>query len=211
VAGELKKGRGISLRLRVTTVAKVPFRKAYHSYQSELLEQDQSSSVSKTSKRLGKIISVGFLLAIVIGGVYAGYVAMQTFNFTSASSPIANKAYTISFLANVGTPTLIGCGVPPATPCFTVTSATGVNVNVTASSSVPSGSGVTLNLIQILPLTQTCSSTMPVVLTGLIIVPLPGNGTAKITLVGGTDYQYCIYYTSSATVSSGAFSVTFQG
>jgi hypothetical protein len=180
-------------------------------YQSDLRDFTGHSTVSKNSKRIGKIILVGFIVAVVVGGVYAGYVATQTFNFGSASSPIANKSYSINFLANVNTPTLIGCGVPAGTPCFTDTSATGVNVNVTASSSVPSGSGVTLNLIQILALTGTCSSTMPTVLTGLIIVPLPGNPPATITLVGGTGYQYCIYYTSSPTVTNGAFSVTFQG
>ncbi len=175
-----------------------------------LVSPDQNEKVSGPSptRGLGKLVrylAVLLLLGVLVGVVYAGFVATHTFTYPSTVAPIINKSYGIGFLANIGpAASLATCG---STPCFSVTGSSLVNVSV--SSTLSGGSGVTLTLIQIIPLTQTCTATQPTITSGLLLVPLPGFPAVSITLSGGTDYNYCIYYTSSPSITAGIFSVNY--
>ncbi len=145
-----------------------------------------------------------FLVSVLFGAVYAGFVATHTFTFPSTTAAIVNKSYAVGFVANELTPVLTTCGSPT---CFSVTSTTAVTV--TASSSMSGGSGVTLTLIYVVPLTSSCSLTPPSVTTGLTVIPLPNQAPASITLSGTTDYAYCIYYTSGSSITAGILSINY--
>ena len=157
-------------------------------------------------RRIIRYVPLLFLVSILVGAVYAGFVATHTFTFPSTNAAIVNKSYAVGFVANEGTPVLTTCG---ATPCFSVTSTT--PVTVTASSTLTGGSGVTLTLIYVIPLTTSCSATQPTSTSGLTVIPLPGQTPASVTLSASTDYAYCIYYTSAATITAGTLSVNYSG
>ncbi len=170
----------------------------------------QGSSGSASTRPTGKYLrylSAAVILAVLVGAVYAGFVATHTFTYPSTTASIVNRSYAIGFLANEGTPVLTSCGV---SPCFHVDGTANTTVVVSASSAISGGSGVTLTMIQVIPLTQSCSATQPTVTTGLTLIPLPGQAPAAINLKGQTDYNYCIYYTSSASIVTGTFSVNYS-
>ena len=166
---------------------------------------DQASSASRPGwRRYLRYAPLLFLVSVLIGAAYAGFVATHTFTFPSTTAAIVNKSYAVGFVANELTPVLTTCG---AATCFSVTSPS--PVTVTASSTLTGGSGVTLTQIDVVPLTTSCSPTQPASTTGLVI-PLPGQSPSAITLSASTDYAYCIYYTSAATITAGILSINYS-
>ena len=145
-----------------------------------------------------------FLVSVLVGAAYAGFVATHTFTFPSTTAAIVNKSYAVGFVANEMTPVLTTCG---SSTCFSVTSTS--PVTVVASSTLTGGSGVTLTQIDVVPLTTSCSPTQPASTTGLVI-PLPGQSPSTITLSASTDYAYCIYYTSAPTITAGILSINYS-
>jgi len=168
------------------------------------VDKGHASNQSKVRK-FAKYVPLLFLVSVLVGAVYAGFVATHTFTFPSTTAAIVNKSYAVGFVANELTPVLTTCGAPT---CFSVTSSSAVTV--TASSSMTGGSGVTLTLIYVTPLTSSCSQTQPSNTTGLTIIPLPTQGPASITLSGSTDYAYCIYYTSTSSITAGILSINYS-
>ncbi len=167
---------------------------------------DQASSAPEPGwRRYLRYAPLLFLVSVLIGAVYAGFVATHTFTFPSTNAAIVNKSYAVGFVANELTPVLTTCG---AATCFSVTS-TG-SVTVTASSTLTGGSGVTLTQIDVVPLTSSCSPAQPTSTIGLVVIPLPGQSPSTITLSGSTDYAYCIYYTSAPTISAGILSINYS-
>ena len=167
---------------------------------------DQASSASQPGwRKYLRYAPLLFLVSVLIGAVYAGFVATHTFTFPSTNAAIINKSYAIGFTANEQTPVLTTCGSPT---CFSVTST--VAVTVTASSSMSGGQGVTLTLIHVVPLTTTCTQTQPSNTAGLVVIPLPGQTPAAITLSASTDYAYCIYYTSASSIQAGILSINYS-
>ncbi len=177
-----------------------------HRSTSSTRAKSQEAGGSSGLRRFVRFLPLLFLVSILVATVYAGFVATHTFTFPGTTAAIVNKSYTIGFNANEVTPALATCG---ASPCFTVTSTT--PVTVTASSTMSGGTGVTLGLIYVTPLTTPCSVTQPSSTAGLIVIPLPSAAPASVTLSATTDYAYCIYYTSSASITAGTLSINYSG
>ena len=156
--------------------------------------------------RLVRFIPITLLLGVLIGAVYAGFVATHTFNYPGTSAPITSKSCAVTFLANVASLTLATCGSTGAD--FNV--AGSGSVIATATTALQSGSGVTLTSIQAAPLSVPCAAIPPTTGTGVVTIPLPG-ASASVTFNGGTDYDYCIYYTSGVSITAGSFAVTYSG
>jgi hypothetical protein len=170
------------------------------------LSLDQASSASRPGwRRYVRYAPLLFLVSVLIGAAYAGFVATHTFTFPSTTAAIVNKSYAVGFVANELTPVLTTCGSPT---CFSVTSTS--PVTVTASSTMTGGSGVSLTLIYVVPLTTSCSPTQPANTTGLIVIPLPSQSPSAITLSASTDYAYCIYYTSASSITAGILSINYS-
>ncbi len=158
-------------------------------------------------KRLFRFVPILVLFGILVGAVYAGFVATHTFTYPSTVANIVNKPFAIAFLANELNTTLVTCG---SSPCFYVQGTPGTNLSVIASSAI-TGSGVTLKLIQIIPVAATCSATQPALNTpGLIRVPLPTESPVTITLSEENGYNYCIYYTSAPSIITGTLFVNYS-
>src|SRR5215831_15207413 len=168
-------------------------------------KRTESSDKPTGLRRLVRFIPLLLLVSVLVVAVYGGFVATHTFTFPSTNAAIVNKSYAIGFVANELTPVLTTCG---AATCFSVTSTT--SVTVTASSTLSGGTGVTLQLIYVIPLTSSCSPSMPASTAGLTVIPLPTQAPASVILSGSTDYQYCIYYTSAASITAGILSINYS-
>ena len=167
---------------------------------------NQTSSASQPGRRRYlRYAPLLFLVSVLVGAAYAGFVATHTFTFPSTTAAIVNKSYAVGFVANEMTPVLTTCG---SSTCFSVTSTT--PVTVIASSTLTGGSGVTLTQIDVVPLTTSCSPTQPTSSTGLVVIPLPGQSPSTIILSASTDYAYCIYYTSASSITAGILSINYS-
>ncbi len=166
---------------------------------------DKASSEPQNWRRYLRYAPLLFLVSVLIGAVYAGFVATHTFTYPGTSAPITTKSCSITFLANLATPTLAECAGTGAD--FSV--AGSGPVPVTASSTLVSGTGITLTGIQAAPLSVPCAATPPTTGSGVVSIPLPGQAATLVTFTGGTDYNYCIYYTSLTSITAGSFSVTY--
>jgi hypothetical protein len=168
-------------------------------------EGSNELAVPRRMKRILRFVPIVLLFGVLVGAVYAGFVATHTFTYPSTVAGIVNKSYSINFVANEITPVNTTCG---ADPCFSVTATS--PLIVTASSAL-SGSGVTLTLIYVRALTAPqCPANQPSS-NGLTLIPLPGQGTASITLNASTDYDYCIYYTSLPSINTGILTINYSG
>jgi len=176
---------------------------------SSSVERDRKTAARGGMKRLVRFLPIMLLVGVLVGAVYAGFVATHTFTYPSTVAGIVNKSYGLAFTANEVNATLTTCGATPPSSCFSVTTAS--SITVTASSSL-SGTGVTLLKIYVIPLTQyPCSPTPPTNTSGLIKIPLPTEAPISgITLNGLTDYDYCIYYTSAPSISTGVLTINYS-
>ena len=156
-------------------------------------------------RRILRFIPIVLLLGVLVGAVYAGFVATHTFTFPGTTAGIVNKSYFIGFNANEQTPVNTTCG---SDPCFSVTST--VPLTVTASSSLSGGAGVTITLIYVRALSDPQCPTSQPSPSGLLVIPNPGPGTSTISLAPLKDYDYCIYYTSAISVSPGTLSINYS-
>ena len=180
--------------------------------------EDFQPSRHRGSRISRRILAALVVMAVMMVGVYAAFTSTHSFSFPSATAPIVTKTFSTSFKANVSpSSNETGCGEPAGTNCFTVSGTT--PATMTASSAWPASSGcvtatcfgVTLSLIYVTPATVTCLAKQPASVTAPGVgIPLPGQAPASITLNGATDYNYCIYYTSTTTVGAGSFTVTFH-
>ncbi len=165
----------------------------------------ENSSASRAPRRLAKYLAALLIIGALIGAVYAGFVATHTFNYPGTSSPVTNKSVSVNFQANEVSTALATCVVQP---CFSVNPPAGP-VTVMASSTALTGTGVNITFIYVVPLSSSCSPTQPSP-AGLQVIPIPGEPATPITLNGLTDYNYCIYYTSAATITAGSFTVNYS-
>ena len=157
-------------------------------------------------RKLARYLPLLFLLSVLVVAVYAGFVATHTFNYPPASTPITTKSCTLNFIANLAATTLATCS--NADSDFNV--AGSGSVFVTASSALVGGSGITLVGIQAAPLSVPCAASPPTTGSGVVSIPLPGTSATSVSFTGGLVYDYCIYYTSSASITSGSFTVTYS-
>ncbi|SRR6266540_193865 len=171
---------------------------------SSTVERDSEAAGHGLVKRLPRFIPIILLFGILVGAVYAGFVATHTFTYPSTVAGIVNKSYSIGFTANEITAANTTCG---ADPCFSVTATSPLTV---VASSALTGSGVTLTLIYVRALSDpACPAAQPSP-AGLKVIPLPGQGTASITLSPSTDYDYCIYYTSLPSIGTGVLTINYS-
>ncbi len=157
-------------------------------------------------RRYVRYLPILFLVSVLVVAVYGAFIATHTFTFPSTTAAIVNKSYAIGFAANEPTAVLTTCGT---SPCFTVQTTT--RTNVTASSTLTGGSGITLTLIYVIPLTSACSTSQPSSTSGLTVIPLPGQPPAMVSFAGSTEYDYCIYYTSASSIVAGTLSINYSG
>ena len=172
-------------------------------------QSDPEFGEGKGLRRYVRYLPILFLVSVLIVAVYGAFIATHTFTFPSTTAAIVNKSYAIGFVANEPTPVLTTCGAVSPSSCFTSASTT--RTNVTASSTLTGGSGVTLTLIYVIPLTSACSPSQPSSTTGLTVIPLPGQPPAMVSFAGSTEYDYCIYYTSASSIVAGILSINYSG
>jgi hypothetical protein len=139
------------------------------------------------------VISMVAVISGLVGNhVYANWSASHSFTYSSSSAPIANAGpFSPAFLLSQ-TDQLASCPACNFTPSATTSPLASYTV---------SGSVTIVNL-DIYPHTTGCPANDPgTTTTGGFRITTASTTIGPLTI--GTQYDYCLYYTSGATIASG--------
>lgn len=157
---------------------------------------DLNAELRERPKRrtISVLMVIGLMLAFS-AGVYAAWNATHTFPIPAQGQPIGTVTFSgLNFILNAASNTVYPAG------SFIPTSDTKPIVNYTLTGA----SGLTIETIVLE--VNSCSSVPPNtnVITTIPVALSPG-------LIRNTQYNYCIYYSSGASIASGSLVISYSG